>query len=106
LFKRILLTLLQFIVFAALLAVGAFWALVRIFCPPLAFIPVWRFHISATHDFVANGLVFALALLAILVLIEALRKALKPWAALTVLAFVLAIAVSFLTKLGLLTVSR
>jgi hypothetical protein len=104
--KRIFLTLLQFLVFGALLVVGAFWALVRIFYPSLGFIPVWRFQAGATHDFVANGLIFALVLLVIILLIEALRKALKPGGVLTVLAFALAVALSFAMKLGLLTVSR
>jgi len=104
--KRILLTLLQFLVFCALLVVGAFWALVCIFYPHLAFIPVWRFQAGATRDFVANGLIFAIILLVVLLLIEALRKALKRAGALTVLAFALAVGLSFAMKLGLLTVSR
>jgi hypothetical protein len=104
--KRIFLTLLQFLVFGALLVVGAFWALVRIFFPRLAFIPVWRFQAGPAHDFVANGLIFALVLLVFLLLIEALRKALKPAGVLTVLAFALAVALSLAMKVGLLTVSQ
>jgi len=104
--KRILLTLLQFLAFGALLVLGAFWALAGLFYPRLAVIPVWRFQAGLTHDFIANGLIFALVLLVILLVIEALCKALKPWAALTTLAFVLAVALSLVMKLGLLTVSR
>ena len=104
--KRIFLTLLQFLVFVALLVVGSVWPVVCIFYPRLALIPVWRFQAGATHDFVANGLIFAIILLVVLLLIEALRKALRPAGALTVLAFALAVGLSFAMKLGLLTVSR
>jgi hypothetical protein len=102
--KRILLTLLQFVAFGALLVLGSFWALVGIFYPSLTMIPVWRFHVSATQDFVANGIIFAVVLLALLLLVEALGKALKPWGALTALAFLLAVALSLVMKLGFLVV--
>ena len=103
--KRIFLTLLQFLAFGALLVVGAFWAFVRIFCPPLAFIPVWRYQVGANYYFVANGVVLAAALLAILLLVETLRKTLRPWGTLTALAFLLAVLVSLAMKLGFLTAS-
>ena len=104
--KRILLTLLQFLVFGALLVVGAFWALVRLLWPPIAFIPVWHYQISATHDFIANGLIFALAFLVFLLLIQALRKTLKSSGVFTTLAFLVAVALSLIMKLGLLTIDR
>jgi hypothetical protein len=106
LFKRILLTLLQFLAFGALLILGSFWALVGLFYPHLAVIPVWRLHASATQDFVANGVVFAAVLLSVLLLIEGLRKALRPWGLLTALAFLLAVGLSFAMKLGFLVVAR
>jgi hypothetical protein len=98
--KRILLTLLQFLAFGVLLVVGAFWAFVRIFCPSLAFIPVWQFQISATHDFVANGVIFAVTFFAVLILIEAVRKTLKSSGPLTVAAFLVAVVLGFAMKLG------
>ncbi len=105
-FKRILLTLLQFLAFGALLVLGAFWALVGLFYPFATIIPVWRFHLSASRDFIANGLIFAAVLLALLLLVEAARRALKPWATLTTLAFVLAVALSFVMKLGFKAVTQ
>ena len=104
--KRILLTLLQFLVFGALLVVGSFWPLVVLFYPSLTIIPVWRFHVSATQDFVANGVIFATALLVVVLLIEWLRKAVKPWGLLTANAFAVAVAIGFIMKLGFLAVSR
>jgi hypothetical protein len=104
--KRILLTLLQFLAFGALLVLGSFWALIALIYPPLTIVPVWRFHVSATQEFVANGLVFAAVLLALLLLVEVMRKALRPWATLTMLAFVLAVALGFVMKLGFLSVSQ
>jgi hypothetical protein len=104
LLKSILLTLLQFLAFGALLILGSFWALVGLFYPRLTIIPVWRFHVSATQNFVADGVIFAVVLLGVLLLIEALRKVLKPWGRLTVLAFVLAVTLSLVMKLGFLAV--
>jgi hypothetical protein len=101
--KRILFTLLQFVVFMVLLGVGAFWAFVRLGVPALAGIPVWRFHASDTHDFIANGVVFAFLLMRIIVLIQAARKRLRPWAQLTILAFVLALLLSMAMKLGMIS---
>jgi hypothetical protein len=104
--KRILSTLLQFFAFGALLVVGAFWAMVRMFAPFLAVIPVWRLHIAANRDFVANGLVFALVLFAILLVVSVLRKGFKTWGKFTVLAFVCAVALSFIIELGFITPSQ
>lgn len=103
--KRIILTLLQVIFFGLLLLVGSFWAFIRLLQPSLAFIPVWRMHVSATHDYIANGLVFALVFLVLFLLMEALRRALRPWAMLSILAFVLALAVSLVPTLSLGLVS-
>jgi len=106
LLKRILLTLLQFLAFGALLLLGSFWAFAGLFYPRLAIVPVWHFQVGATQDFVANGLIFAAALFVVLLLIEAVRKAIKPWAILTSLAFALAVALSFVAKLGFHAVSQ
>ncbi len=103
--KRIFLTLLQFLAFAVLLAIGGYWDVIRLLlqlkAPALNFIPLLKFHISATHDYVANGLLFAGVLFVLLLLIEAWRKVLKPWAALTTFAFILAFVLSLAMKLGL-----
>jgi len=54
-----------------------------------------------SHILIADGLIFAAGLLVIILLIELLAKKLKPWAGLTLLAFVLAICLGFAMKLGL-----
>jgi len=103
--KRIVLTLLQFLVFVVLLAIGGYWDVIRLLiqikAPSLNVIPLVKLHLSATHDLIANGLIFATVLLVILLIIQALRKALHPWASLSILAFVLAVILSFAMKLGM-----
>jgi hypothetical protein len=103
--KRILLTLLQFFAFCALLMIGGYWDVIRLIlelrAPSFNVIPLWKFNVSAGHDLIANGLVYALVLLLLLLGLEAWRKALRPWAALTILAFVAATALCFAAKVGL-----
>ncbi len=104
--KRILLFLLQLLVFGALLIVGGDWDFVRLSLalrkPSLNIIPLWKFHLNANYDYIANGLIFAAILLALILLLEAARKRLKPWAALSTAAFVLAVAISLTVRLGLI----
>jgi len=104
--KRILLTLLQFFAFCALLMLGGYWdivhLLIRLKFPALAIIPLWKIdHFTPTHDLILNGLIFAAVLWVLILLFQTLRRALRPWAALTTLAFVLAVALCFALKLGL-----
>jgi len=108
--KRIALTILQFLIFIALLAVGGNWDIINLTLQIRAMekhttafnpIPVIKTQISSGHILIADGLIFATVLLIIILLIEALRKKLKPWAALSILAFVLAVFLGFAMKLGL-----
>jgi hypothetical protein len=104
--KRVLLTLLQFLIFCGLLMLGGYWDIIhlilRLKAPALAFIPLWKIdHFTATHDLILNGLIFAAVLWLLILLFELLRKALRPWAMLTTLAFVLAVVLCFAAKLGL-----
>lgn len=103
--KRIVLFLLQFIAFCGLLIVGGDWDIVRLSLalrqPSLNVIPLWKFHINANYDYIANGLIFALVLLVLILLFEAMRKALRPWAAISIVAFLAAWALSLVVKLGL-----
>ena len=108
--KRILLTLLQFFAFCGLLMVGGYWDVIRLgqevraltnrttFWNP---IPTIKYPISASHDLIANGLIFAFVLLLLLLGLEAWRKAMRPWAALSLLAFLAASVVCFAAKVGL-----
>jgi hypothetical protein len=103
--KRVLLTLMQFLAFCFLMAIGGYWdiihLLIQIKAPALSFIPLLKFHVSATHDFVADGLLFASILFLLILILEAARKTLKPWAALTTLAFAAAVILCLAMKLGL-----
>ena len=108
--KRILYTLLQFAAFLGLLDVGGNWDVInfslqiramqnhtRAFNP----IPVIKTTLGAHYILIADGLLFAGVLLLLILLMEALRKRLRPWAGYTVLAFALAVVVAYALKMGL-----
>jgi len=108
--KRISLTILQFIAFIGLLAVGGNWDAVNLSLEmrqmqnnqaPHVFLSTIKYPVSSTHILIANGILFATILLVIILLIEVLSKKLKPWASLTLLAYVLAVVLGFAMKLGL-----
>jgi hypothetical protein len=108
--KRIILFLLQFLAFGGLLEIGGNWDIVRLAQQMRAMqsgatafnpIPVIKTQISATRILIADGLIFAGILFLMILLFEALRRKLKPWASITTLAFVLAVAVSLFLKIGL-----
>ena len=109
LIKRIVLTLLQFLIFIALLAIGGNWDVINLSLQIRAMehhttafnpIPVIKTPLGS-HILIADGLLFAAVLLVLILLIELLTKKLKPWAGLTLLAFALAICLGFAMKLGL-----
>lgn len=107
--KRILLTLLEFIVFIVLLAVGGNWDAVNLALEMHALqqhktanmlIPVFKYPVGS-HILIADGLIFATALLVLLLALFLLLKKLHPWAWLAVLAYLLAVCLAFAMKLGL-----
>lgn len=107
--KRTLLTFLQFIVFVVLLAVGGNWDAVNLALEMHALqqhktvtmlVPVFKYPLGS-HVLIANGLIFATALLVLLLLLFLILKKLHPWAWLAVLAYVLAVCLAFAMKLGL-----
>jgi hypothetical protein len=107
--KKILLTLLQFIVFMVLLAVGGYWDAINLMIEMHALqqhktasmlIPVFKYPFGS-HILIANGLIFATVLLVLILLFLLLRKKLHPWLWLSLLAYLLAICVGFAMKLGL-----
>jgi hypothetical protein len=107
--KRIVLTLLQFIVFLALIAVGGNWDAVNLAVEMHALqqhktasllVPVFKYPMGS-HILIANGLIFATVLLLLILLFLLLRKKLHPWALLSLLAFALAVCLGFAMKLGL-----
>jgi hypothetical protein len=103
--KRLFLTVLQFVVFCALLAIGGYWdiihLLLQIKAPALNVIPLWKIQISADTVLVANGLVFATVFLLLLLLLQALRRVLRPWAAISLVTYLAAVVLGFALKLGL-----
>jgi len=107
--KRIILTLLQFIVFIVLLAVGGNWDAVNLALEMRAFqqhktatmlVPVFKYTVGQ-HIFIADGLIFATVLLVLILLLLVLLKKLHPWAWLAVLAYGLAVCLCFAMKLGI-----
>jgi hypothetical protein len=108
--KRILLFILQFFAFFGLLDLGGNWDVIRFAQEVRALqkgvtafnpIPVIKTQVGDNHILIANGLIFAAVLLVLILLFEAIRKALKPWAALSLLAFILATAAALALKMGL-----
>ena len=107
--KRIILFLLQFAAFLALMFIGGDWAFIRLgqelramtshttFFNP---IPVYKVPFGATHILILNGVIFASVLLLLILLIEAIRKAIKPWAAITLVAYILAVGLALVLKVG------
>jgi hypothetical protein len=108
--KRSLLALLQFAGFFALMFIGGNWDVIRLgqevramethstFFNPIQTIKI---QMGATHILIANGLLFAAALLVVIVLIEFLSRKRHPWIALSCVAFVLAVVIAFAFKMGL-----
>jgi hypothetical protein len=108
--KRIVLFLLQFLAFLGLLDVGGNWDVIRFAqemkalqngTKPFNPIPTIKTQMGANHILIANGLIFAGVLFLLILLCEAIAKRLKPWAAISTIAFVLAVATGFLLKFGL-----
>ncbi len=108
--KRIILFLLQLLAFGGLLEIGGNWDVVRLAQQMRAMqsgttafnpIPVIKTQVSSTRILIADGLIFAGILFLLILLFEALRRRLKPWASITTLAFVLAVTISLFLKIGL-----
>ncbi len=108
--KRIIYFILQFCAFLGLMDLGGNWDIIRLAQQIQAMqkgatafnpIPVIKTQISANHILIANGLIFAASLYILILLFEAARRRLKPWAGLTTLAFVLAAVAGLAMKFGL-----
>jgi hypothetical protein len=109
--KRILLFLLQFACFFGLLDLGGNWDIINLsyemrqlqqgIMQPKPLFTTIKYPISSTHILIANGLLFAGILLALILLVLALRKKLKPWGGITVAAFVCAVIIALSLKLGI-----
>lgn len=103
--KRTVLFLLQFFSFGALMWVGGFWDVIHLQAEVThsvwASIPVFKYPVGSTHILIADGLIFAGVLLVLVLLLEALARRLRPWAALSMIAYILAAAITLALKVGL-----
>ncbi len=108
--KRSIFAFLQFVCFCALFYVGGYWAFVRLSVelralqhgmvdpPPMP--PLWKMNINPSMDYVLNGVIFALAFLALILIVQAIRKRLRPNAIWSIGAFVLAFVLSLIMHSG------
>jgi hypothetical protein len=108
--KRSILAFLQFAAFLALMFVGGNWDVIRLtqeiramqahttFFNPIQTIKI---QVGATHILIANGILFAAALLVVIVICELLARRRQPWIALSCIAFVIAVVIALGFKMGL-----
>jgi len=94
--KKVLLTILQFIVFLLIFATGSF-------LPPFHIQRVLAVTRDGTRIFIWDGVVLMAAFFLVLLLIEAVTKRIRSGALWTTLAFALAAAAGYAAKLGFLT---
>lgn len=94
--KKVLLTILQFVVFLLVFATGSF-------LPPFHIERVLGVTRDGTRIFIWDGALLMVALFVVILLIEAARKRIRSGAIWTTLAFVLAAAAGYAAKLGFLT---
>jgi hypothetical protein len=95
-FKHAVFVVLETLLFLALFLVFS------VVLPGIGRIPMWRMHVSATHDFVPTGLIAMLVAYVILLGIAAARRRLKGSGMRVTLAFVLAICLGLAFKIGLI----
>jgi hypothetical protein len=107
--KRITLFLLQFIAFLGLMFIGGNWDVIRLgqelraLTTHTAFwnpIPTIKYPIG-NHILVADGILFGAALLILILLFETLRRALRPYASISFLSYILAVVLGLALKFGL-----
>jgi hypothetical protein len=107
--KRILYPILQFAAFLSLMYFGGEWDFINLgieikamqnHTAPNILIPTIKTQLGA-HTLIADGILFATALLVLILIIQAIAKRLKPWALYTLAAYVLAVIVAFAAKMGL-----
>lgn len=89
------------VVLQTLLLLAAFGA--GSFLPVFGILPMWRVAVSPTHWLVLDGLVLMLVLYLVILAIEAAMKRVRVSGGLTTLALVLALALGFAVKFGLIT---
>jgi hypothetical protein len=107
--KRIVLAVFEFAVYLLLLGIGGYWDVVRLLIGGYAhqlsgllnLLPLLKYQVSSTHILIVNGIIFAGAFCAVLLFIEALRRAARSTMATTVILYIVAVALSLAFKVGL-----
>ena len=104
--KRAIFTVLQFVLFLVAFAIGGFLPILSVFIPSFLRVPsVMTKWADGTRGFQWDGVFLMLALLVLILLIEALRKRIRsaPW---TALAFALAAIAGLAMKFGFMSFDR
>jgi hypothetical protein len=94
--KKIIVTILQFLLFLAVFGIGSLF-------PPFHFEHILLATPGTTRIFIADGLLLTIALYILIVVVQILRKRLRistPW---TTLALVMAVVLGLMMKFGFLT---
>jgi hypothetical protein len=105
--KRAIFTVLQFVLFLFAFAIGGFLPLLSVFLPSFLRVPSiiskWA---DGTRGFQWDGVFLMLALLVVILLIEALRKRIRTSAPWTALALLLAAVAGLVMKFGFMSFDR
>ena len=105
--KRTIFTVLQFVLFLVAFAIGGFLPILSVFLPSFlrlpSFISKWA---NGTRGFQWDGVFLMLALLVVVLLIEALRKRIRSAAPWTALALALAAIAGLAMKFGFMSFDR
>jgi hypothetical protein len=96
--KKVLLTILQFLIFLVVFGIGSLF-------PPFHFEHILIATPGVTRIFVADGLLLMFAIYLLIVLVEVLRKHLRTSAPWSTLAVILAAVLGLMMKFGFKTLS-
>ena len=96
--KKVILTILQFVLFLIIFGAGSLF-------PPFHFEHVLIVTPGFTRIFVADGLLMMIALYVLIVLVEVMRKRLRTAAPWTTLAVIFAAVLGLMMKFGFKTLS-
>lgn len=95
--KKVLLTLLQFVLFLVTFAAGSFVA-------PMRIRQVLSVQPDGTHIFIWDGVLWVALLFLLILVLEAARRRIRAAAPWTLLALLLALIAGFALRLGFMTV--
>jgi hypothetical protein len=105
--KRTIFTVLQFVLFLFAFAVGGFLPILSVFLPSFLRIPsVMTRWANGTRGFQWDGVFLMLAILVVVLIVQALRKRIRSAAPWTALAFALAAILGLVMKFGFMSFDR